>query len=101
MRCIHLDDLEVAAVFATLRTDHVVLDATARREIVLGERGGIARRAPPALELARIGPQLPHALSRRVELSFNCHRERLWILADGGNGQCSSSFVSEMSSAIR
>ena len=34
---------------------------------------GVGRRAPPALELARIGPQLPHALGRRRKLGRQRH----------------------------
>ena len=30
-------------------------------QVVLREGGGVGRRAPPALELARVRPQLPHA----------------------------------------
>ncbi len=32
------------------------------RKVVLGERGGVAGWTPPPLELARIGPQVPHPL---------------------------------------
>src|SRR5260370_10884031 len=41
---------------------HVVLDATAGRQIVFGEGGRVGRRPPPALELSRVPPHLPNAL---------------------------------------
>src|SRR2546428_6624697 len=78
-----------------------VLDATARCQLVLGDGGGVVRRTPPALELTRIGPQLPHPLGRRIELGLDGHREPVRILADGGDGHWSCSLVSAMRSAMR
>jgi len=65
-----------------LRPGHVVLDAAAGRQAVLGEGGGIGRRTPPALDLARIGPKLPHPLGCRIERGLQ------------GDGHRSLSFVS-------
>src|SRR3569833_3404696 len=61
MWCMDLDDLPVAVMLVALGPRHVVLDAAAGYELVSGERGGVARWAPPALQLARIGPKLPDA----------------------------------------
>ena len=65
MRRLGLDDVPEAARLVAGRPGHVVLDMAAGREVVGGERGGVGGRAPPALELARIGPQLPDALRAR------------------------------------
>src|SRR5919197_2941289 len=66
----------------------------------LSMKGVDARPAPPGARdldmlITRIGPQLPHALRRCIELSFDSHRERLWILVDGDDRHWSVSFVSE------
>jgi len=58
---------------------HVVRDATAGRQIVFGEGGRVGRRPPPALELARICPQLPNALDRCIEFGHNGQGEPLGI----------------------
>ena len=76
-RRIDLDDLPVALRLVALGPGHVVLDAAAGREVVRGEGGGVGRRAPPALELARVGPQLPDALGRGVELGVEGHGQGL------------------------
>jgi len=47
--------------------DHPVLDATASARLCCVTVGYSA--GPPALELTRIGPQLPHPLGRRIELA--------------------------------
>src|SRR5689334_11810842 len=86
MRWIDLDHFPEAAMVLALSPGHVVLDATAWREIVPGERGGMGRWPPPALQLARIVPQLPHTLRRGWELRFDGQGEPLWILADGDDG---------------
>src|SRR5438105_2434945 len=96
-----LQDLPVPAVPVALGPDHPVLDATARCQVVLFDSSGVVRRAPPALELTWIGPQLPHPLRRRVELGLDSHREPVRILADGGDGHWSCSLVSVMRSAMR
>src|SRR3569833_2006206 len=62
MWCMDLDDLPVAVMLVALGPRHVVLDAAAGYELVSGECGGVVRWAPPALPLARIGPELPDAL---------------------------------------
>ncbi len=67
-RRIDLDDVPEAVRLVAARSGHVVLDVAADREVVLREGGGLGRGTPPALELARIGPQLPDARRRRVEL---------------------------------
>src|SRR5207237_1261940 len=100
MRRIDLEDLPVAARLVALGTGHVVLDAAAGHQVVLGEGGGVGRRAPPALELARIGPQLPHALGTRVKLGLQGHGQRLRILADGGDSHRCLSFVSVTSVSV-
>ena len=81
-----LDDVPEALGLVAFRRGHVVLDAAPRSEVVLREGGGVVRRAPPALELARIGPQLPDALGRRVELGVQGHGQGVGVLADGGDG---------------
>src|SRR5438477_403447 len=98
MRRFGLQDLPVAVVPVALGPSHLVCDVTAGRELVPCDASGVARRAPPALELTRIGPQLPHPLGRRIELGFDCHREPLRILADGGDGHGWLSLVAESNS---
>src|SRR5262249_44406855 len=101
MRRFDLEDLPVAMWLVALGPGHVVLDATAGRQVVLGERGRVGRWAPPALELAGIGPQLPHPLGCRIELGFQSHGQCLRILADGSDGHWLLSFVVAMRSVIR
>ena len=60
---------------------HEVGDPPARREVVVDDRGRVGRRAPPALELARVGPQLPGPLDGGVELGG----DRSW---SGPRGPC-------------
>ena len=60
--------------------------ATAGREVVVDDGGGVGRRAPPALELARVGPQLPGALDGGVELGGDRHAQRFGILVDVRDG---------------
>jgi hypothetical protein len=64
----------------------VVLDAAAGLQVVLGQGGGVGRRAPPAIELARIRPQLPHALGWGVELGVEGQAQGPGILVKGGYG---------------
>ena len=66
---VSLEDLPVAIVLVALGPGHVVLDTAAGPQLVPGEGSGVGWRTPPALELARVGPQLPHALGRRIEPS--------------------------------
>ena len=61
-RGIHMLDLPVGVWLIAVRPGHVVLHAAAGPQLLLGDGGGVGRRAPPALELARIGPQPPDAL---------------------------------------
>ena len=51
-----------------LRAGHEVGDLAARGQVVLLERRRVGRRTPPALQLARIGPKLPHLIDRSVEV---------------------------------
>ena len=67
-RRVDLDDVPEAVRLIAATAGHVVLDAAAGRQVVAGERRRIGGRTPPALELARIGPQLPDALGRGLEL---------------------------------
>src|SRR5207253_10453826 len=101
MRRVGLQDLPIPVVLVALRADHLVHDVAATLELVLCDGSGVARRAPPALELTRIGPQLPHPLGRGSELSFDGHREPLRIFADRGDGHGWISLVSEINSAMR
>src|SRR4029077_2600628 len=66
-----LEDVPVARGLLAHWSGHVVFDASAGRQVVLGERGRVARRPPPALELARIRTQLPNALDRCIEFGHN------------------------------
>src|SRR5260370_17095080 len=98
-RTLDLEDVPVTVWLVARGAGHVVLDATAGRQIVLGEGGRVGRRPPPALELARIGPQLPNALDRCIEFGLNRQGEPLGILADSGDGHRLLSFVSTVSMA--
>src|SRR5260370_27754906 len=94
MRRLDLERVPVAVRLLARGPGHVVLDATAGRQIVFGEGGRVGRRPPPALELARIRPQLPNALDRGIEFGLNGQGEPLGILADSGDGHRLLSFVS-------
>ena len=85
-RRIGLDDVPEAVRPVAAGSGHVVLDAAAGRQVVGGEGRGVRRGTPPALELARIGPELPDALRRCVELGGQGHGQGVGILADGGDG---------------
>ena len=100
-RRIGLDDVPEAARLVAGRPGHVVLDVAAGRQVVGGEGGGVGRRTPPALELARIGPQLPDALRRRVELGGQGHGQGVGVLADGGDSHASVSLLLVMRSVMR
>src|SRR5438445_8226385 len=63
------------------------------------EGGGVGRRPPPALELARVRPQLPDALDRCIEFGLHGQGEPLGILADGSYGHRFFAFVSTVSMA--
>src|SRR5204863_5265310 len=92
-----LEDVPVAVRLVARAPGHVVLDATAGRQIVFGEGGRVGWRPPPALELARIRPQLPNALDRCVEFGLDGQGEPLGLLADSGDGHRLLSFVSTVS----
>src|SRR5207245_3993314 len=98
-RRLDLEDVPVAVWLVARGPGHVVLDATAGRQIVFGEGGGVGRRPPPALELARIRPQLPNALDRCIEFGLNGQGEPVGIFADGGDGHRLLPFVSTVSMA--
>src|SRR5205823_15128565 len=98
-RRLDLEDVPVAVRLVARGPGHVELDATAGREIVFGEGGRVGRRPPPALELARIRPQLPNALDRCIEFGLNGQGEPLGSLADCGDGHRLLSFVSTVSMA--
>ena len=49
----------------------------------------VGRRAPPAFELPRVGPQLPHPLDRRSELCDQDEAETLEVLLDADHGHVS------------
>src|SRR5438093_8475364 len=98
-RWLDLEDVPVAVRLFASGPGHVVLDATAGRQIVLGEGGRVGRRTPPAPELPRIRPQLPDALDRCFEFGLNGQAEPLGIPADSGDGHRLLSFVSTASMA--
>src|SRR5918992_1293326 len=101
MRRLDLEDVPVALRLVALGSGHVVLDAAARREVVPCEGGGVARRAPPALELAWVGPKLPHPLGRCVELGVDGQGQLVGILADCGHGHPVVSFWFSVVSVTR
>ena len=100
-RRIGLEDVPEALGLVARGSGHVVLDAAAGREVVRGHGRRVGRRAPPALELARVGPQLPDALGRRGELGRQGHREGLGVLADCGHGHRRVSSVRVSRSVMR
>src|SRR5690606_22847908 len=75
----------VAVVLVTLRPGHVVGDVAARGQVVLLHGGGVGRRSPPAFQLARVGPQLPHPLHRGVELRGQGQGQPVEVLLDTGD----------------
>src|SRR6202171_780483 len=93
-RRLDFEDVPVAMRLVARGAGHVVLDATAGRQIMFGEDGRVGRRPPPALELARIRPQLPDALDRCIEFGLNGQGEPLGILAHSGDGHRLLSLVS-------
>ena len=99
-RGIHLLDVPVGVWLIAVRPGHVVLHAAAGPQLMLRDGGGVGRRAPPALELARIGPQLPDALGGGVELCVESQAQRLRVLADGGHGHRSLSLVYSLTSSV-
>src|SRR5690606_15780565 len=74
-----------AAVLVTLRTGHEVGDVAARAQVMLLHGGGVGRRSPPALQLAGVGPQLPHPLHRSVELGDQGQGELVQVLLHTGD----------------
>src|ERR687891_829781 len=64
MRRLDLVHVPEAAGLIALRASHVVLDLAAGAQVVSIDRRWVRRRSPPALELARIGPELPDPLRR-------------------------------------
>src|SRR5438132_5089446 len=98
-RRLDLEDVPVAMRPVARGPGHVELNATAGCQIVFGEGGRVGRRSPPALELARIRPQLPNALDRCIEFGLNGQGEPLGILADSGDCHRLLSFVSTVSMA--
>src|SRR5437899_8863256 len=98
-RRLDLEDVPVAMRLVAGGPGHVELDATVGRQIVFGEGGRVGRRPPPALELARIRPQLPNALDRCIEFGLNGKGEPLGSLADCGDGHRLLSLVSTVSMA--
>ena len=79
-------DLPPAVVLLALGAGHEVGDPAARSEVVVDDGGGIRRRAPPALELPRVGPQLPRPLDRRVELGGDRSSSGPRVLVHGRDG---------------
>ena len=100
-RRIGLDDVPEAARLVAGRPGHVVLDVAAGSQVVGGEGGGVGRRTPPALELARIGPELPDALGRGVELGGQGHGQGVGVLADGSDSHVLISLLLVMRSVMR
>ena len=63
------------------------------REIVIDDGGRIRGRAPPALQLAWIGPELPDAGDRGFPFARDLQGERGRVLLDIGDGSLVFSFV--------
>src|SRR5215208_1634373 len=63
---------------------------TAGRHVVLLHGRRVGRRAPPALELPWVGPQLPHPLDRGIELGDQeqAHAVHVLLDADDGHSPC-------------
>ena len=61
-------------------TRHEVARLAADHEIVARERRWVRRRAPPALELARILPELPDLLRRGRKVGHHRERQVLCVL---------------------
>ena len=85
-RRVDRDDVPDAVEALALRAGHEVGDGAAGLELVAFEGRRSHRRPPPALELARVGPQLPHALQRRIELGSDGQGAGVEVLVDVGDG---------------
>src|SRR5919108_1039962 len=85
-RRIYRCDPPHAPVLVALRTGHEIGHLTARSERVLLDRRRIARRAPPALEHARIRPEFPHLTDRIFEVGDQRGGEAVVIRLDAGDG---------------
>src|SRR5207249_11924480 len=86
MRPLDLENVKVAVILLAGGPGHLVLDATAGRQIVFGEARWVRRRPPPALELARLRPQLPDALDRCIAFGLHGPGDPLGRRADSGYG---------------
>jgi hypothetical protein len=80
VRGLDVGDPPPAAALLTLGPRHVVVDLAAGHELVLLEGRRPGGRAPPALQLARVFPDLPYPLDGGVELGDEGEAERLGIL---------------------
>jgi hypothetical protein len=89
-----------ARVLVALRAGHEVVDRAARGEVVVDHGGRVGRRPPPALQLAWVGPDLPHALHGGAELGGDGHPAVLGVLDDigDGHGEAPSSRILSMRS---
>jgi hypothetical protein len=76
-----------AVVDVALRTGHPVGDLTSRAEVVRLDRRRVGGRPPPAFELARIRPKLPHALDRSVEVSHQGDGQVVVVGVEAGDAQ--------------
>src|SRR3954468_19582423 len=85
-RRIDRDDAPQAVEVLALRAGHEVGDGAAGLELEPFEGRRVRRRPPPALELARVGPQRPHAFERRIELGGDGQGAAVEVLVDVDDG---------------
>src|SRR5690606_32618022 len=81
VRFLGLDGGKPSVGLGAVGPGHVVAALAAGLELVPLEGGGPRRRAPPLLELARVGPELPGALRRGVELGDDREGQRIGVRA--------------------
>ena len=80
VRGVNGDEPPPAAGLLPLGAGHEVAGLAAGDKLVLLERGRPGGRAPPALKLARVFPDLPDALHAGVELGDHGEAQGLEIL---------------------
>src|SRR5206468_7625376 len=91
VRFVDRGDLPPATGLRAVRAGHEVAGPAADLEVVLLERRRPGRRAPPALELARVLPDPPDALEHGVVLGDDREGQRLGVLVRTDDGHSSSS----------
>jgi len=85
-RRINLENLPRALGQLALRSGQVVLDTAAGTQIERRHRRRVVRRTPPALELARICPELPDALRGCVKFGRKSQGQVDRVVTDAGHG---------------